>query len=31
VVDGENGWRSVATGVEDPEYRDELEANALYD
>jgi starch phosphorylase len=30
--DGENGWAiPSATGVEDPEYRDELESNALYD
>ncbi len=30
--DGENGWAiPSATGVEDPEYRDDLEANALYD
>jgi starch phosphorylase len=30
--DGENGWAiPSATGVEDPEYRDDLESNALYD
>jgi starch phosphorylase len=30
--DGENGWAiPSATGVDDPDHRDELESNALYD
>jgi starch phosphorylase len=30
--DGENGWAiPSATGVDDPEHRDDLESNALYD
>jgi starch phosphorylase len=32
MYDGENGWAiPTADGVEDPDRRDELEANALYD
>jgi starch phosphorylase len=32
MYDGENGWAiPTADGVEDPDHRDDLEANALYD
>jgi len=31
MFDGANGWAIPSSGVEDPERRDDLEANALYD